>query len=73
MVRVPDRRIALLMFTIGSLLLIVAIFWFIERHQRADSDDIETNTKHARQDLRLIAYILAAILFMLGIVADRIH
>jgi formate hydrogenlyase subunit 4 len=61
------------MFTIGSFLLIVAIFWFIELHQRADPDDIETNTKHARQDLRLIAYILAAILFMLGIVADRIH
>jgi hypothetical protein len=29
--------------------------------------------RHSRQDLRLIAYLLAAILVMLGIIADRLH
>jgi archaellum biogenesis protein FlaJ (TadC family) len=38
-----------------------------------DSNEMETNVKHSRQDLRLIAYLLAAILVMLGIIADRIH
>jgi hypothetical protein len=61
------------MFTILAFLVLVAIFLFIERRQRYDVDKMETNLLHARQDLRLIAYVLMAILLMLGIVADKIH
>jgi hypothetical protein len=28
---------------------------------------------HARQDIKLVAFMLGAILLMLGIIADRIH
>lgn len=61
------------MFTIGAFLAFAAIAWFTDRHQRGDPDDVEVNIKHTRQDLRLVAYLLAAILVMLGIIADKIH
>jgi hypothetical protein len=61
------------MFTILAFIVMVAIFLFIERRQRYDVDEMETNLLHARQDLRLIAYILMAVLLILGIVADKLH
>ena len=36
-------------------------------------DLIRQSILHSRQDLKLIAFILLGILFMLGIIADRIH
>ncbi len=38
-----------------------------------DDDQVRQSVVHARQDLRLIAYLLGAITIMLGIIADRIH
>jgi hypothetical protein len=34
--------------------------------------DSETNIRHSRQDLRLIAFLLFAILMMLGVIADHL-
>jgi hypothetical protein len=36
-------------------------------------DDLRELTLHMRQDLKLVAFLLAGIMVMLGVVADRIH
>jgi hypothetical protein len=38
-----------------------------------DDDLVRQSVVFARQDLRLIAYVLAAILVMLGVIADKMH
>jgi hypothetical protein len=38
-----------------------------------DDDLVRQSIVFARRDLRLIAWVLAAILIVLGIIADRIH
>jgi hypothetical protein len=38
-----------------------------------DDDLIRQSVVFARRDLRLIAWVLAAILIVLGIIADKIH
>lgn len=38
-----------------------------------DDELVRQSVIFARQDLRLIAWVLAAILIMLGIIADRVH
>ena len=68
------------MFTILALLAVVALAWLAqstlhkERAGTATFSDQELRQSifQARQDLRLIAYGIAAILVMLGIIADRI-
>ena len=52
---------------------LVALGYFAQRQQQFDKEDMETNTRHAHQDLRLVAYLLGAILVTLGIIADRLH
>jgi len=49
------------------------IAWRASKAQNADSDDVPTNIKHTRQDLRLIAWLLYGILVALGVIADRLH
>jgi hypothetical protein len=61
------------LFTIIAFFGVVAIAMFTDRQQRFDSDKLDTNAKQVRQELRLIAFLLAAILIMLGIIADRIR
>ena len=61
------------MFTFGAFAAVVVIGWYVSRDQDRDPHDTATNIRHSRQDLRLIAYILFAILIALGIIADRIH
>jgi hypothetical protein len=70
------------MFTVIACVAVVAIVYWTDRLsdreivQRAsvfDGDIIRQTVVFARRDLRLIAWVLAAILVMLGIVADRIH
>jgi hypothetical protein len=60
-------------FTILAIACLVAVFVVIERRQDRDTDDMTTNTKHSRQDLRLIAYLLCVVVLLLGVIADRIH
>ena len=70
------------MFTIIAAVALVAISYWADRLsdteavQRAvvfDDDIVRQSVVFARRDLRLIAWVLAAMLIMLGVIADRIH
>jgi len=67
-------------YTIGALVAAIIIAWFVERLPRdhasgkvvtLNEDEFRTAILH--QDLRLLAFFLAAIIVMLGVVADRIR
>jgi hypothetical protein len=61
------------MFTIIGFAAVALVGWSAARRQPSDSDDPDINAKQTRQDLRFIAYLLCAVVVMLGVVADRIH
>lgn len=69
------------MFTIGSLFLIAAVALYAERANVRDranvavlsDDEVRTAVLHARQDVKLVAYMLGGVIFMLGVIADRVH
>lgn len=50
---------------------IVVICVFLERKQARDTDEAQSNIKHSRQDLRLIAYLLFLAVILLGVIADK--
>lgn len=69
------------MFTALAIGLLVVATWHATRGNEADrktydalgaDDRVWLVQLHARQDLKLIAISLAAILVMLGVIADRI-
>jgi len=70
------------MFTIIACFAVVAIaVWsdrqsdkeMVARPSVFDDDLVRQSVVFVRRDLRLIAWVLAAILIVLGIIADRIH
>ena len=61
------------MYALIAFLALVAIGYYASHQHGSDSDAIEINTKQTRQDLRLVACLLGAILVMLGFIADKIH
>jgi hypothetical protein len=69
------------MFTIGAFVLIAAVAWYAGRlNVRALSnvvilsdEEFRTSVLNIRQDVKLIAFLLGAIVVMLGVIADRIH
>lgn len=67
------------MFTALACVAFAVIGYISDKMAQSDpygkgfEEDTSTYIRHSRQDLRLIAYLLAAILVMLGIIADRIH
>ena len=69
------------MFTTIAFFALAGLGWLAQRYNQQEqaspgsfSDEIvRQSICFARQDLRLVAYGLAAILVMLGIIADRIH
>jgi hypothetical protein len=70
------------MFTVIASVAVLAItYWTdrlsdkeaVQRSMVFDDDIVRQNVIFARRDLRLIAWMLAAMLVMLGIIADRIH
>ena len=70
------------MFTIIACFAVVAIAVWTDRQSDKelvgrpsvfDDDLVRQSVVFVRRDLRLIAWVLAAILVMLGIIADRIH
>lgn len=61
------------MFTVLAFIGITLIAWKVSRKQDDDTDNLEINTMQVRQDMRLVAYLLAGILVMLGVISDRIH
>ena len=68
------------MFTVGACFAIAAIAWNCSRENDKervapslfDDDVVRQSIVFARQDIRLIAFGIAAILVMLGIIADRL-
>jgi hypothetical protein len=60
------------LFTVIAFFVVGGVALFANR-QQLSADDIEINTKQIRQELRVIAYLLAGIVILLGIIADRIH
>jgi hypothetical protein len=70
------------MFTIIASIAVVAVsYWtdrlsdkeVVQRPAVFDDDMVRQSVVFARRDLRLIAWMLAAMIIMLGIIADRIH
>jgi hypothetical protein len=70
------------MFTSGAIILISLIAWFATKQNESDRPSYDNAPPehsqwlmllHARQDLKLIAFLLAGILVMLGMIADRIQ
>ena len=70
------------MFTVIACVAVIAIVYWTDRLSDKetvgrpsvfDDDIIRQTVVFARRDLRLIAWALAAILVMLGIIADRVH
>ncbi len=69
------------MFTIAAFFVIAAIGWYVGRLNIKDrsiittltDDEVRTAILHARQDIKLIVFILGAILVMLGVIADRVR
>jgi hypothetical protein len=70
------------MFTIIAIIAAGALaFWsdrqttreVIQRPAVFDDELVRQSVVFARQELRLISWVLASILVMLGIIADRIH
>ena len=58
------------MLTTIAFILFVIVGWMAIRQQQKDSTDIGQLVREIRQDLRLIVYLLAAILLMIAISAD---
>jgi len=69
------------MFTIGAFIAVGLIGWWADRSNvkdrqhvlSIDDGEVRQSVLHARQDLKLIAFLMAAIVIMLGIIADRVH
>jgi hypothetical protein len=60
-------------FTLIAIGILLVVFAVVERRQKRDTEEPDLNILHARQDLRLIAYLLFGVVIMLGLIADRIH
>ena len=79
--RWADELMEQAMFTLGAIALTLLIAWFAQRKSEQDrtmydttSDDgIRLLLLHVRQDLKLIAFLLGAVVAMLGVIADRVH
>lgn len=61
------------MFALGAFVAAIAIAAYVSRVQGSDPEEVHVNIRHSRQDLRLISFLLFAILIALGVIADRIH
>ena len=71
------------MFTVIALVAVALVAWFSQRQERAErkstvplpveTDYVRQRILYIREDVRLICYLLMAVLVMLGIIADRLH
>ncbi len=61
------------MFTLIGIGMIVVVAFLANREQRKDTGSTDDYIRHTRQDLRAVMWLLAAVVVMLGIVADRIQ
>jgi hypothetical protein len=60
-------------FTLIGIGMIVVVGFVADREQRKDSGGTDDNIRHTRQDTRAVVWLLAAVVVMLGIIADRVH
>jgi len=66
------------MFTLGAIALTGLLFWTAQKANEKDRSIYDSDDRvwllalHIRQDLKLIAFVLAGVMVMLGIIADRI-
>ncbi len=69
------------MFTVGAFVFAVVISLSIDRLNAKDrsniailsDEELRSAVLHTRQDVKLVAFLLYAILIMLGVIADRVH
>jgi hypothetical protein len=61
------------MFTLIGIGMVVVLAFLSNREQRKDSGTPDDYVRYTRQDIRLVVWLLAAVVIMLGIIADHIH
>jgi hypothetical protein len=61
------------MFTLIGIGIIVVVAFLSNREQSKDIGSTDDYIRHTRQDTRLLTWLLAAVVIMLGIIADRIQ
>ncbi len=61
------------LFTVIAFFVVVGVALFANRQQWFSTDNIQVTAKQIRQELRVVAYLLAAIVILLGVIADRTH
>jgi hypothetical protein len=61
------------MFTLIGIGTIVVVAFLSNRQQSKDSGSTDDYIRYTRQDIRAVAWLLAAVVFMLGLIADRIQ
>ena len=61
------------MFTLIGIGIIVVVAFLAKREQSKDSGSTDDYIRHTRQDIRAVMWLLAAVVIMLGIIADRIQ
>jgi len=62
-----------MLFTMIGVGLVVLLAFLANREQNKDSGSTDDNIRYTRQDIRMVVWLLGAVVVMLGIVADRIH
>ena len=61
------------MFTFIGIGIIGIVAFLSNRAQNKDAGSSDDDLRHMRQDIRVVVWLLAGVVFMLGIVADRMH
>jgi hypothetical protein len=61
------------LFTVIAFFVVAGVALFANRQQCFSSDNTQVTAKQIRQELRVVAYLLAAIVILLGVIADRAH
>jgi hypothetical protein len=61
------------MFTLIGIGIIVVVAFLSNREQNKDSGSTDDYIRYTRQDIRAVAWLLAAVVFMLDLIADRIQ
>jgi hypothetical protein len=71
------------MFTGGALVLVAVLLFVAHRGNQSDrrmydldrdnSDAVRHLMLHIRQDMKMLVFLLAGVIVMLGIVADQMH
>jgi hypothetical protein len=60
-------------FTLLGIVAVVILEFFSNREHRKDIGTTDDYIGQTRQDVRTVMWLLAAVVVMLGIIADRIH